>query len=335
MARRPSTTFRCRLDSGECVCPSGRRNPHCWRHECAAPLWAGFMALVNQQAATQGAPPVGFLNPTVYTLGLGSRYASSFTTRSLATILPAAVPQTFLRLPAMTSAPAGALPQDQFNQRSAVRKSEPAVHSRGTTVKRRKRQWSDRSERMQFSLCLDSEFRQRDCRRGECHHKHNHPGVTILQPTSPYPNLVPPPLRPTRFPSKSALRHPSRVVLPRSQPGGHLQRRLQQFNYTIPSSSVYAITQTNGASIVTGVTDTGNHCDDCCTTIGLPFAYPFYGQSYTNVTLSSNGNLQFAGSNATPRMSVYRPSELIKVFSAMAGLRTDGAGNGSSPRPRA
>src|ERR1035441_3539104 len=25
---------------------------------CAAPLWAGFMALVNQQAATQGAPPV-------------------------------------------------------------------------------------------------------------------------------------------------------------------------------------------------------------------------------------------------------------------------------------
>ena len=45
---------------------------------CAAPLWAGFTALINQQAVLQGAPPVGFLNPTVYTIGLGSKYGSSF-----------------------------------------------------------------------------------------------------------------------------------------------------------------------------------------------------------------------------------------------------------------
>ena len=42
----------------------------------AAPLWAGFIALANQQAAANGKPPVGFLNPTIYAIGNGSDYAS-------------------------------------------------------------------------------------------------------------------------------------------------------------------------------------------------------------------------------------------------------------------
>jgi hypothetical protein len=44
----------------------------------AAPLWAGFMALVNQQAAANGVPPVGFLNPVVVNIGLGSNYNDDF-----------------------------------------------------------------------------------------------------------------------------------------------------------------------------------------------------------------------------------------------------------------
>lgn len=36
---------------------------------CAAPLWAAFTALINQQAALNGRPPVGFLNPAIYALG--------------------------------------------------------------------------------------------------------------------------------------------------------------------------------------------------------------------------------------------------------------------------
>ena len=44
----------------------------------AAPLWAGFVALANQQAAAQGLPPAGFLNPTLYALGHGSAYAKQF-----------------------------------------------------------------------------------------------------------------------------------------------------------------------------------------------------------------------------------------------------------------
>ena len=40
---------------------------------CASPLWAGFMALVNQQAAALGKPAIGFANPPIYALGKGPR----------------------------------------------------------------------------------------------------------------------------------------------------------------------------------------------------------------------------------------------------------------------
>ncbi len=45
---------------------------------CAAPLWAGFTALVNQQAANSGKPPVGFVNPAIYEIGTGPLYNSCF-----------------------------------------------------------------------------------------------------------------------------------------------------------------------------------------------------------------------------------------------------------------
>jgi subtilase family serine protease len=44
----------------------------------AAPVWAGFLALVNQQAVALGKKPVGFINPAVYTIGTGTSYASDF-----------------------------------------------------------------------------------------------------------------------------------------------------------------------------------------------------------------------------------------------------------------
>jgi Pro-kumamolisin, activation domain/Domain of unknown function (DUF5011)/Cadherin-like domain/Immunoglobulin domain len=45
---------------------------------CAAPLWAGFTALANQQAADAGLQPVGFLNPAIYEIGRESAYDASF-----------------------------------------------------------------------------------------------------------------------------------------------------------------------------------------------------------------------------------------------------------------
>jgi subtilase family serine protease len=45
---------------------------------CAAPLWAGFIALVNQQAANNGERTVGFLNLAIYPIGKGPNYANCF-----------------------------------------------------------------------------------------------------------------------------------------------------------------------------------------------------------------------------------------------------------------
>jgi len=39
----------------------------------ASPLWAGFMALVNQQSASLGHSSVGFVNPAIYAIGKGPR----------------------------------------------------------------------------------------------------------------------------------------------------------------------------------------------------------------------------------------------------------------------
>jgi subtilase family serine protease len=44
----------------------------------AAPLWAGFTALVNQQATISSKPPIGFLNPAIYAIGKGPGYGSAF-----------------------------------------------------------------------------------------------------------------------------------------------------------------------------------------------------------------------------------------------------------------
>jgi len=44
----------------------------------AAPMWAGYLALANQQAAAKGDKPPGFINPTIYPLGLKSGYATDF-----------------------------------------------------------------------------------------------------------------------------------------------------------------------------------------------------------------------------------------------------------------
>ncbi|HZR18272.1 MAG TPA: immunoglobulin domain-containing protein [Verrucomicrobiae bacterium] len=44
---------------------------------CAAPLWAAYTALINQQALANGKPVVGFINPALYTLAQGSGYAAA------------------------------------------------------------------------------------------------------------------------------------------------------------------------------------------------------------------------------------------------------------------
>ncbi len=44
----------------------------------AAPMWAGYIALVNQQLAQNGKGPIGFLNPTIYAENITSEYSTDF-----------------------------------------------------------------------------------------------------------------------------------------------------------------------------------------------------------------------------------------------------------------
>ncbi len=44
----------------------------------AAPMWAGYVALANQQAAANGDSAVGFINPAIYPIGLSSSYDTDF-----------------------------------------------------------------------------------------------------------------------------------------------------------------------------------------------------------------------------------------------------------------
>src|SRR5262249_19984628 len=79
-----------------------------------------------------------------------------------------------------------------------------------------------------------------------------------------------------------------------------------------------------------GVTDIGNHCDDCVTPITFPFPIPFYGQMYTSGNVSSNGNLQFDSanpdfSNDCPPVAGFGPT----IFAHWDDLRTDGVNDGT------
>ncbi|MGC2230156.1 MAG: S53 family peptidase, partial [Candidatus Acidiferrum sp.] len=44
----------------------------------ATPMWAGYIALVNQQLAASGEPTIGFINPTIYSQSVTSSYGTEF-----------------------------------------------------------------------------------------------------------------------------------------------------------------------------------------------------------------------------------------------------------------
>ncbi|MDQ2806739.1 MAG: S-layer homology domain-containing protein [Chloroflexota bacterium] len=54
---------------------------------------------------------------------------------------------------------------------------------------------------------------------------------------------------------------------------------------------------TAAATLVPATNDTGNHCDDCATSLTFPFPVTFYGTPYASANVSSNGNLQFTSNN--------------------------------------
>ncbi|MDE3066802.1 MAG: hypothetical protein KGJ60_04535 [Verrucomicrobiota bacterium] len=78
-----STTFRnfpdvaMTADDVFVIADGGVQYPGTAGTSCATPLWAGFTALVNQQAAINGHHPVGFLNPALYAVA-STNYNAGF-----------------------------------------------------------------------------------------------------------------------------------------------------------------------------------------------------------------------------------------------------------------
>jgi len=44
----------------------------------AAPMWAGYIALANQQLVADGYSTLGFINPYLYSFGVSSSYGTDF-----------------------------------------------------------------------------------------------------------------------------------------------------------------------------------------------------------------------------------------------------------------
>jgi hypothetical protein len=86
------------------------------------------------------------------------------------------------------------------------------------------------------------------------------------------------------------------------QPDGEISPATGGYVAQVAPRGGFCITNYNcaapvSATIVPGTTDIGNHCDDCITTITLPFEVQLYGSYYDIAHVSSNGNVQFASTN--------------------------------------
>jgi kumamolisin len=74
----PDVAAEANFDFYVCADQSGCTANYYGGTSFAAPMWAGYLALVNQQAKANGNAPLGFINPLIYQIGLGSNYATDF-----------------------------------------------------------------------------------------------------------------------------------------------------------------------------------------------------------------------------------------------------------------
>jgi subtilisin family serine protease len=152
------------------------------------------------------------------------------------------------------------------------------------------------------------------------------PGVTIIQPNSSYSYIAQwataTNIAPFRLSTSPAFvcGTPVNLKLVLTY-AGHDDTN----EFVLPSGSTnYWIAQSSGARIVPGTTDTGNHGDDDTTNIALPFSYTFYGQTFTNVTVDTNGKLHFGTGTSDYENTCLPASQLTNaVFAFWDDLETD------------
>jgi|GEM_PF-2345586 len=90
-------------------------------------------------------------------------------------------------------------------------------------------------------------------------------------------------------------------------------------------NSDYTVSTAVGATIVPGATYVaGSTCNTCTVLLALPFAYDFYGNTYTQVRASNKGNLQFV-SNSSSGADVCLPAVSLDdtIFAYWDDLNTN------------
>ncbi len=102
-----------------------------WGTSCAAPLWAGYCALINQQAANYGNPPVGFINAAVYSLGNSSQYGAVFHDITTGNNTNAVSPNLFFACPGYDLCTGWGTPTG-INLINALALTDPLMISPGT-----------------------------------------------------------------------------------------------------------------------------------------------------------------------------------------------------------
>ena len=300
---------------------------------CAAPLWAGYTALINQQAIGNGQGPVGFLNPALYAIGKGNRYTTCFHDTTTGNNFSTSSPSKFSAVTGYDlctgwGTPAGT---NLINALTGPVIPAPNLVTSGSAVSGGNGNGLiDPNECNLINLFIQN-IGTRTASNLTATLTTGTPGVTVTQPTASYANLAPAGIGTNSTPFKISTAptftcgQSVALTLTLIYTGG-----TNILYYQLAGSNTgYLISQTSGASIVAGVTDTGNHADDGVTTINLPFGYTFYGQTFSNVTLSSNGNLQF-GSSSTAYANACLPQGGVNnaIFAFWEDLRTDCSNNG-------
>jgi hypothetical protein len=93
----------------------------------------------------------------------------------------------------------------------------------------------------------------------------------------------------------------------------------------------YTIQTTSGATIVPATQDLGLHCDECLTTVQLPFSFRLYDQQFSSVIVGSNGTMGFAANSNTWRTTCMPSQEFnYAILPYWQDLHLDPTGGGCS-----
>jgi hypothetical protein len=152
--------------------------------------------------------------------------------------------------------------------------------------------------------------------------------TATLSPTPTATGTATPTNTPTATATASPTPTPTATPTP-SDPGGSPTSTPTPTPTPFQTCCQY-VTSSGTGTIMPGITDTGNHCDNCLTLVTFPFPVQFYDATFNQAYVSSNGNLQFAGNEPYLGTSCPLPNNCLNtvIFAYQTDLRTDDPNDG-------